>query len=165
MRVSAVGFAFNEIESVLAEAEKTALPTHNHPEGIKGAQATALAIFEARYAMSRSAIKTDLEDRFGYNLLRTLDEIRPTYTFDVTCQGSVPEAFLSFYESTDYESAIRLAISLGGDADTLAAIAGGMAQAFYGEIPPSIVKAVRAVLPAEFLRVIDQFDERFDLHY
>jgi len=161
MRVSAVGYAFNDIVTVLAEAEKSALPSHNHPEGIKGAQATALAVFEARYSMGKSAIKTDIEARFGYNLQRTLDEIRPDYLFDETCQGSVPEAILAFTESQDFEHAIRLAISLGGDADTLAAITGGIAQAFYGELPPLLVAEARKRLPAAMLRVIDEFNERF----
>jgi ADP-ribosylglycohydrolase len=161
MRVSPVGFAFDSIDSVLAEAERSALPSHNHPEGVKGAQATALMIFEARYGMNKAALKTEIEARFGYNLERTLDEIRPGYYFNETCQGSVPEAILAFTESHDFEETIRLAISLGGDADTLAAIAGGMAQAYYGELPPALVQQARLRLPDAMLRVIDEFHERY----
>lgn len=161
MRVSPVGFAFGTINAVLEEAERSALPSHNHPEGIKGAQATALMIFEARYGMSKSALKTEIEARFGYDLQRTLDEIRPDYTFDVTCQGSVPEAILAFTESQDYEHAIRLAISLGGDADTLAAITGGIAQAYYGELPAALVAEARKRLPDAMLCVIDEFHARY----
>jgi len=161
MRVSPVGFAFDSADAVLAEAEKSAAVSHNHPEGIKGAQATALAIFLARSGERRESIRAEISDRFGYDLSRTLDEIRPGYAFDVSCQGSVPEAILSFLESENPEGAIRNAISLGGDSDTMACIAGGIAQAYYGDIPQDIVSGVRERLPEEFLEVIDAFEHSF----
>ena len=161
MRVSPVGFAFNSIKEVLGEARKTAEVSHNHPEGIKGAQATALAIFLARTRHGKKSIKEEITQRFGYELDQTLDEIRPEYSFDVTCQGSVPQSIISFLESTDCEDAVRNAISLGGDSDTMACIAGGIAQAFYGSIPDQIVSRVIQKLPTEFIDVITQFDSRF----
>ena len=127
MRVSPVGLAFNTVDDVLREAERSAV-THNHPEGIKGAQATALAVFMARSGASKKEIRDELALRFGYDLGRTVSQIRPDYQWDVSCQGSVPEALVAFLDSADVESAIRLAISLGGDADTQAAIAGGVAH-------------------------------------
>jgi len=161
MRVSPVGWAFDTVEKVLAEAEKSAAVTHNHPEGIKGAQATALAVFLARNGQSKETIKAQIEGRFGYDLSRALDEIRPGYRFDVSCQGSVPEAIIAFLEANDVEDAVRNAISLGGDSDTLACIAGGIAHAHYGELPGHIVAEARRRLPDEFLTVIDQFDEQY----
>ncbi|MFO8054814.1 MAG: ADP-ribosylglycohydrolase family protein, partial [Bacteroidales bacterium] len=124
MRVSPVGFAFNRLQEVLEKAKATAEVTHDHPEGIKGAQATAAAIFLARNGSSKKQIKQYVEKTFGYDLSKTPEQIRPGYTFDVSCQGSVPEAIIAFLESTDYEHAIRLAISLGGDSDTIACITG-----------------------------------------
>jgi len=135
MRVSPVGFAFSSLDMVLREAEKTAAVTHNHPEGIKGAQAIAVVIFLARSGESKEQIRKWVEDNFGYNLHQTLDEIRPSYRFDETCQGSVPQSIIAFLESNDYEDAIRKAVSLGGDSDTLACMAGGIAQAFYKDVP------------------------------
>jgi ADP-ribosylglycohydrolase len=163
MRVSPVGFAFNTIDDVLNEAQKSAGVTHNHPEGIKGAQATALSVLLARKGKSKTEIKEEISERFGYDLNRTLNEIRPTYHFDVSCQGSVPQAMIAFLESEDFESTIRNAISLGGDSDTLACIAGGMAQAFYKEIPEEIVLNVRKRLPEEFLAIIDEFNTKYAL--
>ena len=163
MRVSPVGFAFSTADRVLAEAERTAAVSHNHPEGIKGAQAAALAVFLARSGASKEDIRADIGGRFGYDLRRTIDEIRPGYTFDVSCQGSVPEAIIAFLDSTSYEDAIRQAISLGGDSDTLACIAGGIAQAFYREIPAQIVREVKDRLPGEFLQVIDLFHATYPL--
>ncbi len=162
MRVSPVGFAFNSIEEVLDEAEKSAAVTHNHPEGIIGAQATALAIFLARTGSSKTEIKQEISTRFFYDLDRTLDEIRPYYSFDVSCQGTVPEAIIAFLESTDFEDAIRKAISLGGDSDTLACITGGIAQAFYNSIPQMIIKEVYERLPIEFQSILDEFNSRYD---
>ena len=163
MRVSPVGFAFATAERVLAEAERTAAVSHNHPEGIKGAQAAALAVFLARSGASKEDIRADIAARFGYDMRRTVDDIRPGYAFDVSCQGTVPEALIAFLDSTSYEDAVRKAISLGGDSDTLACIAGGVAQAFYREIPAPIVREVRARLPEEFLQVIDRFDTAYPL--
>lgn len=161
MRVSPVGFAFDTIKSVLLEAEKTAVPTHDHPEGVKGAQATALAVFLARTGSTKEEIRNEISSRFGYDLNRTCDQIRPAYKFDVTCQGSVPEATIAFLDSTDYESAIRLAISLGGDADTLACITGGIAQAFYGVIPGWIKEEAWKCLPLSLQQGIASFDQVF----
>jgi ADP-ribosyl-[dinitrogen reductase] hydrolase len=163
MRVSPVGFAFDSDQDVLMESKKSAEVTHNHPEGIKGAQATALAIFLARQGESKKDIKKGLERRFSYDLSRTLDEIRPSYYFDVSCQGSVPESIIAFLESEDYEDAVRKAISLGGDSDTMASIAGGIAQAFYKDMPDHIIVQVRKRLPDEFLSIIDSFNEKYGL--
>ena len=161
MRVAPVGLACSDVASVLREAERSAAPTHNHPEGIKGAQATALAVFLARHGAPKEDIRKEIAGRFGYDLDRTIDEIRPHYFFDVSCQGTVPEATIAFLESTDYESAVRLAISLGGDSDTLAAIAGGIAHAYYNRIPDDFVRQVREKLPPDFLEIIDEFETRF----
>ena len=160
MRVSPVGWAFETLEETLDIAKQSAEVTHNHPEGIKGAQATAACIFVARTSKSKQDIKEYIEKTFGYNLNRTCDEIRPTYDFDVTCQGSVPESIIAFLESTDFESAVRLAISLGGDADTMGAITGGIAEAFYGGVPDHIRIEVMKRLPKEFVIVMEKFYEK-----
>ena len=158
MRVSPVGFACSTLEQVLKEAERSAAVTHNHPEGIKGAQATAAAVFLARQGSKKKEIRRYITEQFGYNLEQTLEEIRPHYSFDATCQGSVPQAIIAFLLSTDYEDAIRKAISLGGDSDTIACITGGIAQAFYGQIPHHIVTRTEALLPNELLKVVEQFN-------
>ena len=165
MRVSAVGFAFKSPQDVMLEARKTAAVTHNHPEGIKGAQATALAIYLARQGVTKSQIRRHIGAQFHYNLDRSLDDIRPQYTFDVSCQGSVPESILAFLASEDFEDAVRLAISLGGDSDTMACIAGGMAQAYYGQIPRNIIDQVRQRLPEAFLKIIDKFNSRYAISF
>lgn len=161
MRVSPVGFAFETLEDVLAWAERSAAVTHNHPEGIRGAQATAAAIFFARQGQTKDQIRQSIESRFGYNLRARLEEIRPTYGFDETCQGTVPQALIAFLESTSYEDAIRNAISLGGDADTLACITGGIAEAFYGTVPADLATPVMARLDKRLAAVVEQFRERF----
>jgi len=161
MRVSPIGFAFSKIEEVLSEAQKSAEVSHNHPEGIKGAQATALAIFLARTGENKEYIRKEISERFGYNLRRTINDIRPNYRFDVSCQGSVPEAIIAFLDSDSYEDAVRKAISLGGDSDTLACIAGGISQAFYKEIPAELAIEVRKRLPQEFLEIIDMFNTKY----
>ncbi len=160
MRVSPVGFACPTMDAVMEEAERSAAVTHNHPEGIKGAQATALAIFLARSDANKDVIKEMITTAFGYDLDRTLDEIRPSYHFDVSCQGTVPESIIAFLESTDYEDAIRKAISLGGDSDTLACITGGIAEAYYREIPEAIVQFVQAKLTGELYDALQRF-QRF----
>jgi ADP-ribosylglycohydrolase len=165
MRVSPVGFAFNSTQDILQEAEKTAIVTHNHPEGIKGAQATALAIFLARRGASKAEIRKQISQQFNYNLDRLLADIRPNYFFDVSCQGSVPESIIAFLESNDFEEAIRLAISLGGDSDTMACIAGGIAQAYYGKIPAAIISQVKQRLPQAFLVVLDRFNSSYDVRF
>jgi len=138
MRVSPVGFAFDSLDEVMAQARMTAEVTHSHPEGIRGAQATAVAILLARMGYEKSDIRKHLEREFEYNLSDRLDDIRSNYEFDVSCQGSVPQSIIAFLESNDYEDAIRNAISLGGDADTMACIAGGIAEAYYGGVPDHI---------------------------
>lgn len=134
MRVSAAAWFFNDMDVVRHVARVTAEVTHNHPEGIKGAEATAAAIFLAREEMGKEEIRNYIEQEFGYDLHRSLDDIRPKYTFDVSCQGSVPEAILCFLEGEDFEDAVRLAVSMGGDSDTMAAIAGSIADA-YTSVP------------------------------
>lgn len=161
MRVSPVGWAFNTLEETLEAAKTSAEITHNHPEGIKGAQATAACIFMARTGKSKEEIKEYIEQTFGYNLSRTCDDIRPDYHFDVTCQGSVPESIIAFLESTNFENAIRLAVSLGGDADTMGAITGGIAEAYYGGVPEHIRKEVLKRLPKEFIEVMQKFYQKF----
>ena len=163
MRVSAVGFAYNDLDKVLKKAEKTAVVTHNHPEGIKGAQATAAAIFLARTGKNKAEIKAYIEQKFGYDLDFTLDEIRPTFPFDESCQGTVPQSIVAFLESTDYDSAIRLAMSVGGDSDSIACITGGIAIAFYKEMSQVIVDKIRReYLPPAFVTIIDEFDLVFN---
>jgi ADP-ribosyl-[dinitrogen reductase] hydrolase len=157
MRVSPVGFAYETVEDVLEQAKKSAEVTHDHPEGIKGAQATALAVFLARKGCSKEDIKEEIEGRFEYNLNRTVDGIRPGYQFDVSCQGTVPEAIIAFLDSDDYEHSIRLAVSLGGDSDTLACITGGIAEAYYKGVPGKIKSKVLEILPDEFIEILDKF--------
>ena len=161
MRVSPVGFAFDTIDEVLEEATRSAKISHNHPEGIKGAQAIALAVFLARTTRDRAQIRAEISDRFGYDLARSVEGIRPTYTFDVSCQGSVPEAIISFLESDSYEDAIRNAISLGGDSDTLACITGGIAEAYYGSVPEEISEKVREHLTEDLWGIVERFQEQF----
>ena len=163
MRVAPVGLAFETVGDVLREAERSAAVTHDHPEGVKGAQATALAVFLARTGASKDEIRDELSARFDYDLWRRVDEIRPDYEYHVSCQRSVPESIIAFLDSRDLEDAIRLAISLGGDADTMAAIAGGIAHAFYREVPPRIQEGVRERLPGELLEVVDAFDRAYPL--
>ncbi len=165
MRVSPVGFAYDTPDDVLSEAKKTAAVTHNHPEGIKGAQATALAIYLARRGEDKEAIRKQISLRFGYDLDDTLAEIRPNYFFDVSCQGSVPQSIIAFLESDSFEDAVRLAISLGGDSDTMGCITGGIAQAYYGKISAGIIGQVRQRLPVEFLRIVDQFNATFGCEF
>jgi ADP-ribosylglycohydrolase len=161
MRVSPVGWAFETTEDVLRAAEQSAACTHNHPEGIKGAQSVALAIFLARQGASKAEIKVEVESRFGYNLSRRLAEIRPEYRWSVTCPGSVPESIIAFLESTDFESAVRNAISLCGDADTMAAIAGSIAEPFYGGVPDEIAGQVRERMPPDLWIVTEEFRVKY----
>ena len=158
MRVSAVGWAFGTLEETLRVAEISASITHNHPEGIKGAQAVAAAIFLARTGKTKAEIKEYVETRFGYDLNRTCDEIRPGYAFEESCQGTVPEAIIAFLDSTDFESAVRLAVSLGGDSDTLACITGGIAEAYYKEIPEEIAREMWSRLPGTFREILREME-------
>lgn len=152
MRISPVGFAYDTLEEVLKKAKEFTEVTHNHPEGIKGAQATAAAILLARKGKTKDEIMDFIEERFKYDLSLTCDEIRPAYQFDETCQGTVPQAIRAFLDSTDFEDAIRNAVSLGGDSDTLACITGGIAQAFYGGVPDEIDE-----------EVFEALDDRLDI--
>lgn len=158
MRVSPVGFAYTILADVLSIARQTAAVTHNHPEGIKGAQAVASSVFLAKHGKSKEEIKHFVTQTFGYDVEYTIDDIRPLYHFDVTCQGSVPQAIVAFLDSTDYESAVRLAISLGADTDTQACIAGAIATAFYKNIPAEIIDYAYSKLPQEFIDIIQEFD-------
>ncbi|KPK43530.1 MAG: hypothetical protein AMK74_06720 [Nitrospira bacterium SM23_35] len=161
MRVSPVGFAFNTEVDVLDQAEKTAEISHNHPEGIKGAQATALAVFLARTTRDKEEIRRQIIQRFRYDLDRKVDDIRPTYQFDISCQGTVPEAIIAFLDSQSYEDAIRNAISLGGDSDTLACITGGIAEAFYGTIPSHIQTKVKDILTPDLWDTTENFCRKY----
>lgn len=163
MRVSPVGFAGESLAAVLEQAERSAAVTHNHSEGIRGAQATAAAIFLARRGEDKATIRQAIESRFGYDLGRSLEQIRPTYVFTELCRQTVPPAIVAFLESTDYEDAIRNAISLGGDADTLACITGGIAEAFYGGVPEPLVSQARALLDPPLWDMIERFRERYGL--
>jgi len=165
MRVSPVGFAFDTLEEVLAEAKASAEVTHNHPQGIEGAQAVAAAVFMARTGESKGAIRDYLSETFEYPLADTIEDIRPTYKFDATCEGSVPESIIAFLDSNDFEHAIRLAVSLGGDADTQAAIAGSIAQAYYKKIPSTMVERSKAVLGTELWQLVVDFHEAFGVEY
>jgi ADP-ribosylglycohydrolase len=161
MRVPAVAHAFDTMDAVLAEAERSAAVTHNHAEGVRGAQATAAAIFLARQGHSKKEIRHTIEKTFGYDLRPTIDELRPTYRFDETCQGTVPPAIIAFLESNDYEDAVRKAVSLGGDADTLACIAGAIAEPFYGGVPAPIAARALALLDEPLRATTLQFCARY----
>jgi len=165
MRVSPVGFAFEDLEDVLEEAYRSASVTHTHPEGIKGAQAVASAIFLARKGKNKPYIKDYVCSNFSYELDFSLDDIREGYSFDETCQGSVPQAIMAFIESDCFEDSIRKAVSIGGDSDTIACIAGSISEAFYKKIPDVVKKEVLARLDDKILKVIDKFYERYMYDY
>ena len=139
MRVSPVAWFYEDLDRVLEAALHCAEITHNHPEGIKGAQAIAASVFMARTGLSKSEIKKYVEELFKYDLSSTIDDIREDYGFVVSCQASVPQAIIAFLESTDFEDAVRNAVSLGGDSDTQVFIAGSIAEAYYGGVPQEIV--------------------------
>ena len=161
MRVSPIAWAFDAKVKVLQEARKSAEITHNHPEGIKGAEATALAIFMARKGASKEEIQKRISKDFEYDLSRTVDEIRSTYKFEVSCQKSVPESIICFLDSTSFEDCIRNCVSLGGDADTMGAIAGAIAEAYYG-VPKEIEEKVYGYLSGEFLEILKRFKREFN---
>ncbi|TVR75627.1 MAG: ADP-ribosylglycohydrolase family protein [Marinilabiliales bacterium] len=161
LRACPVGWAFDTIDEVLAVAETSASVTHNHPEGVKGAQATAAAVFLARTGKTKPEIREYIETAFGYDLSRTVDQIRPGYKLKESCRETVPEAITAFLESDGFESAIRLAVSLGGDSDTLACITGSIAEAFYGEIPLYMIESTLKRLPPALIDVITEFSERY----
>ena len=158
MRVSAAGWLYDSMERTREVARATANVTHNHPEGIKGAEATASAIYMARNGFSKEEIKEYIEREFHYNLNRTLDEIRPGYHMDETCQRTVPEAIIAFLESKDFEDAIRNAVSLGGDTDTLGAITGSIAEAFYGISDVLIAECRSRIDEGLMTDILDEFD-------
>ena len=160
MRVSPVGWAFNTKADVLEWARKSAECTHNHPEGIKGAQATALCILMARQGKSKEVIRQEIEQEFGYDLHFTCDEIRPTYGWGGTCQDSVPQAIVAFLDGTDFEDCIRNAISIGGDSDTIGCITGGIAEAFYG-VPAEIREKALTYLDDGLKRILNEFENRY----
>ena len=162
MRVSPCGFYAQSLDEALFLAKQSAEVTHNHPEGIKGAQSVAAAIYLAKIGSTKTIIKEYIENNFGYDLSRTCDEIRRVYKFNETCQETCPEAIIAFLESHDYESAIRLGISLGGDSDTIGAITGGIAAAYYG-IPNSIIEEVRRFIPNEFIITIEKFENSINM--
>jgi len=161
MRISPAGYAYNDLDTVMEKAKEFTQITHSHPEGIKGGQATAASVFLARTGRTKADIREFIETRFEYDLSRHVDEIRPSYTFDVSCQGTVPQAVRSFLDSTDFEDAVRTAVSLGGDTDTLACITGGIAQAFYGGVPEFIQTNVYAILDDRLGAITKEFMERF----
>ncbi|MCM1293477.1 MAG: ADP-ribosylglycohydrolase family protein [Bacteroides sp.] len=163
MRVSAVGAYAKSEDEVLDLALKTAEVTHNHPEGIKGAQATALAIYMALNSCRKDEIRQRLETQFGYDLSRRYADIQPDYRFRVSCQQSVPEAIIAFLGADDYESTIRRAVALGGDADTQACISGGIAAAYYGTIPQTLLDGCMSLLPEQMINVIEKFDKELEL--
>jgi ADP-ribosylglycohydrolase len=164
MRVSPVAYARATLEEVLAEARRSAAVTHDHREGIRGAQATAAAVYLARTGSTKEQIRRYIEERFDYFLDETVDDLRPTYPFDASCQGSVPQSILAFLESNGFEDAVRNAISLGGDADTMACIAGAIAEAYYGGVPPEIAEPVLARLDDHLRGVVSAFRERYGMN-
>ncbi len=161
MRVSPAGWARETLKETLALAKRSAAVTHNHPDGVLGAQAVAGCIFNARRGGTTEEIREFVDAWIGYDLRSTLDEIRPDYRFDVSCAGSVPESIIAFLESTDFESAVRNAVSLGGDSDTMAAIAGSIAEAFYGGVPQPLVEEAMSRLDDDLADVVTTFRERF----
>ncbi len=157
MRVSPVGWLAKSLDEALAEAERSARVTHDHPEGIRGAQAVAASVFLARQRPEKQVLANYITQTFGYQLDQPLDEVRHSFLFDVSCAGTVPWAVRAFLEARDYEDTVRNAVSLGGDADTLACIAGAIAEAYYG-VPPEIVRETRDRLDADLLDVLDRFE-------
>ena len=157
MRVSAAGWLYDTLEETRRYAGLTADVTHNHTEGIKGAEATASAIYMGRNGFSKEEIREYIVREFGYDLSRTCDEIRPEYYHVESCQKTVPEAITAFLEGEDFEDVIRTAVSLGGDCDTLTCIAGSMAEAFYG-VPEEMKTQCRQRLPEDMLEVLDRFE-------
>ena len=156
MRVSSAGWLFDTLEETRRAAARTARVTHDHPEGIKGAEAAASAVFLARTGAGKGEIRDYIARQFGYDLSRTCDEIRPGYKFDVSCQGTVPEAVIAFLEAESFEDNLRTAVSLGGDCDTLTCISAAIGEAFWG-VPEELKAECRKRLPEDMLRVADRF--------
>jgi len=150
-------------DTALQEAAHTAEISHNHPEGVKGAQATALSVYLARTTQDKTLIRREVVDRFGYDLDRSVEDIRPSYEFDVSCQGSVPEAIIAFLDSDSYEDTVLDAVSLGGDSDTLACITGGIAEAYYGPVGPLILSKVQECLTGDLWQITEQFCRKYGM--
>lgn len=161
MRVSPVAWAYDTMDEVLEAAERSAAITHDHPQGIRGAQAIAASIFLARQGADKEDIRDFIESNFFYDLSESLASIRSWYQFDVSCQGSVPQAITAFLESHDFEDAVRKGISLGGDSDTIACMAGSIAEAHYGGVPSHIVAEVKSRLDPPLLEVVERFMARY----
>jgi ADP-ribosylglycohydrolase len=161
MRVSPVGFAYQDIQTVLQKAKESADVTHNHPEGVEGAQATAASIFLARFGESKEGIRKYAERTFSYDLSKKLDDIREYYEFDVSCQGSVPQAITAFLESSSYEDAIRRAISIGGDSDTITCITSGIAEAFYKGVQKGIADTALSILDDRLRAIVIEFRRKY----
>ena len=161
MRVSPVSRAFEAEDRVLEEARRSAQVTHDHPEGIRGAEAVVLAVYLARHGADKAEIKHRVSKHSGYALDASVEEIRPNYRFMESCHGSVPQSIICFLDSNDFENAVRLAISLGGDADTMACIAGAIAEAHYGGVPEMIASRVRGLLSPDLREILDRYEARF----
>lgn len=162
MRASAVGWCFDSLEETERVAAISAAITHNHPEGIKGAQATAAAIFLARTGKTKEEIRAYIEEKYGYDLHKTWEDWHYKYCWQSSCQGTVPQAIIAFLDSENFEDAIRKAVSLGGDSDTLACITGGIAEAYYKELPRQIVDRTVACFPPDFFKVLDELRSETD---
>ncbi len=161
MRASPIGWVAGDLDWAIEEAKRSAEVTHDHPNGIKGAQAVVAAVFLARLGATKEEIRSYVSRKFDYNLDRTVAEIRPYYSFDVTCEGSVPQAIVAFLDSSGFEDAIRKAISLGGDSDTIACISGSIAHAFYGMIPQWMTGYCLGRLDPAQLSIINDFWKRY----
>lgn len=160
MRTSSVGWLYDDMDTTLKVAETAASITHNHPEGIKGAQAVTAAIFMARNGASKEDIKKYITTKFHYNLDLSWEYLHDTYEWDSSCQGTVPQAIISFLSSDDFEGAIRRAVSIGGDSDTLACITGSIAEAYYKDIPEYMVSKAMSLLPVRFRKVLGMMGEK-----
>lgn len=160
MRTSSIGWLYDDMDTTLKVAETAASITHNHPEGIKGAQAVTAAIFMARNGASKEDIKKYITTKFHYNLDQSWEYLHDTYEWDSSCQGTVPQAIISFLSSDDFEGAIRRAVSIGGDSDTLACITGSIAEAYYKDIPEYMLSKAMALLPVRFRKVLKMMGER-----
>ncbi|MEO1526436.1 MAG: ADP-ribosylglycohydrolase family protein [Planctomycetota bacterium] len=162
MRVSPVAYATQSLAETLAVAEETASVTHNHPDGVLGAMAVAGCVFVARHGGSKEDVREFVEAEIGYDILTPLDQLRPFDSFDVSCKGSVPQSIRAFLESESVEHAIRLAVSLGGDADTMGCIAGAISEPFYGGVPKSLWDSAAERLDTKLLETVIEFRTRFD---
>jgi ADP-ribosylglycohydrolase len=165
MRVSPIGYAFDDLDATLKEAEKSAEVTHNHPDGINGAKAIAAAVYLARNGGSKHKIKNYIESEIHYPLDFDLEDLHRNYQFEIKCSRSVPQAIFAFLESRDFEDAIRKAIYIGGDSDTIACMAGAVAEAYYKNIPEDIYKKISFYLDEDQKNVIKQFKKQFNIKY